>query len=92
MAINYEDLEDRFNCACDDAVKELSIRYDSDYRSQGPGKLNSFLEVIQWHFDNVETGFIEQNVLVRDDEAFRRIKTIARTFAKRCIDDYSKLR
>lgn len=92
MDVDYEDLENKFNCACDDAVKQLSIQYDSDYKAQGVGKLNSFLEIIQWHFDNVEKGFVEQNVLMEDNEALRRIKIIARAFAKKCIDDYSKLR
>lgn len=91
MAINYEDLENRFSCACDDAIKHLSFRYDSDYKTKGPEKLNSFLGVIQWYFDNVEKGFIEQHVLMEDEEALRRIKIIARMFAKRCVDDYSKL-
>jgi hypothetical protein len=91
MKLNYDDLEKRFNCACEDAAKELSVKYNSDYKSQGPEKLLSFLDLIQRQFDEVEMNFIKQNSLLGDDEALRRIKAIAKSFAKRCVNDYGKV-
>jgi hypothetical protein len=91
MGLNYEDLETQFDCACQDVVKELSVQYKSEYQSGGPGKLTAFLDLIQQEFDKVETGFIRKFSLGDDAEALRRIRGIAKAFAKRCVEDYGKI-
>jgi len=91
MALNYEDLEGRFDCACKDAVSELSLQYKSNYEPGGPGKLSAFLELVQMHFDQVESIFVRDNELSVDIEALRRIKAIAKTYAKNCVDFYGKV-
>jgi hypothetical protein len=91
MAINYEDLESQFDCACQDVVKELSAQYKSSYQSGGPDKLSAFLELIQRMFDEVEFNFVKKNDLSQDNEALRRIKGIAKLFARRCVEDYGKV-
>ena len=91
MNLNYQDLEKQFDCACQDAVKDLSVQYKSDYQEGGPGKLTAFLELIQQQFDTVEAGFIHEHNLAGDPEALRRIKSIAKAFAKRCVEDYGKI-
>lgn len=91
MSLNYEDLEHRFNCACQDVVQELSVQYKSDYQSGGPGRLTAFLDLIKKQFDEVEGNFIKHNGISEDHEALRRIKGIAKMFAKRCVDDYGKI-
>ena len=91
MALNYEELESRFDCACNDAVSDLSQQYKTDYENGGPGKLSAFLELIQMRFDQVESIFIRDNELHVDVEGLRRIKAIAKHYAKKCLDDYSKI-
>lgn len=91
MALNYEDLEKRFDCACDDAVSDLTLQYKNTYEAGGPGKLAAFLELIQMQFDQVESVFIRDNELHVDVEAVRRIKAIAKNYAKKCLDTYSKI-
>ncbi len=75
MGLNYEDLEKRFDCACNDAVSDLSVQYKSTYQAGGPGKLSAFLELIKMQFEQVESAFIRDNELHVDVEALRRIKS-----------------
>ena len=91
MTLNYEDLEHRFNCACQDVVQQLSEQYKSDYQSGGPGRLTAFLDLIKKQFDEIEGTFIRHHGLNEDSEALRRIRGIAKMFAKRCVDDYGKI-
>jgi hypothetical protein len=91
MAFNYEDLESRFDCACKVAVTDLSTQYQTNYLAGGPGKLGVFLELIQMQFDQVESVFVRENKLHADVEAIRRIRVIAKNYAKRCLEEYGKL-
>lgn len=91
MAFNYEDLESRFDCACKDAVSDLSNQYTSNYQSGGPGKLSVFLELIQVQFDQVESVFVREYELHTDVEALKRIRAIAKNYAKKCVDEYGKI-
>ncbi|MCO6146548.1 hypothetical protein [Flavobacterium sp. NRK1] len=91
MALNYEDLEKRFDCACNDAVSDLSVQYKNTYQTGGPGRLSAFLELIKLQFEQVESAFIRDNELSVDIEALRRIKLIAKSYAKKCLDEYSKI-
>jgi len=91
MALNYEDLESRFDCACKDAVSDLSAQYKNTYESGGPGKLDAFLALVQMHFDQVESIFVRDNEIAVDVEAIRRIKAIAKKYAKDCLDVYGKM-
>ncbi|AWH85811.1 hypothetical protein HYN59_12135 [Flavobacterium album] len=91
MEIDYKDLEDRFDCACKDVVTNLSQIYKSDYESQGPEKLLTFFELIQNEFDNVKLSFIRENRISSDQKALQSIFNIAKTYAKRCLDDYGKI-
>ncbi len=91
MAFNYEDLESRFDCACNDAIADLKTQYQTNYQGGGPGKLSMFLELIQMQFDQVESGFLRDNELHNDVEAVKRIRTMAKNYAKRCVEEYGKI-
>ncbi|MEL1242625.1 hypothetical protein AAEO56_00010 [Flavobacterium sp. DGU11] len=91
MEIDYTDIENRFDCACKDVVTNLSSMYKSDYQSHGPEKLLTFFELIQKEFDAVEMLFIRENKVSSDPGALHAIRAIAKTYAKRCIDDYGKI-
>ncbi|PZR08303.1 MAG: hypothetical protein DI539_22860 [Flavobacterium psychrophilum] len=91
MALDYEDIERRFDCACKSAVTELSNQYKSTYLEGGPGKLSVFLDLIQLQFDQVEATFVRENELHLNPEALKRIKVIAKNYAKNCLDEYGKI-
>ena len=91
MSFNYEDLESRFDCACKVAVTDLSTQYQTNYQAGGPGKLGIFLELIQMQFDQVESVFVRDNELHSDAEAVKRIRAIARNYAKKCVEEYGRI-
>jgi hypothetical protein len=91
MKFNYDDLEDRFHCACKTALSDLDAQYESSYHAGGPGKLSIFLELIQMQFDQVESVFIKENKLHADIEALRRIRILAKDYAKQCLNKYGKM-
>ncbi|WP_159800301.1 hypothetical protein [Flavobacterium sp. MK4S-17] len=92
MQVDYTELESKFDCACQEAVDSLATEYKSKYESGGPGKLEAFLELIQVEFEKVENNFISENKIKKDSEALKRIRAIAKNYAKRCVTDYSKLK
>lgn len=91
METDYDNLGDRFDCACKDAVEKLSDMYKSDYKSGGPEKLSAFFELIQKEFDSVESKFIRDNKIETNPQALQQIRSIAKVYAKRCIEDYGKV-
>lgn len=91
MKLDYEELESRFHCACKVALKDLDAQYTSGYHGGGPGKLSVFLELIQMQFDQVESLFVKENKLHADIEALRRIRIMAKDYAKECLDKYGKM-
>ena len=91
MENKYAELENRFDCACKEVVEKLSETYKSDYKAQGPEKLTAFLDLIQRKFDDAETLFIKENKLAADADALHAIKAIAKTYARKCIDDYGRV-
>lgn len=91
MPFNYEDLETRFDCACQNAITDLSTQYQTNYQAGGPGKLGLFLELIQMQFDQVESIFVRENDLHVDAEGLRRIRAIAKNYAKKCVEEYGRI-
>ena len=88
--IDYTDLESRFHCACQDVIGELSIQYKTNYH--GTGKLETFFSLIQSEFERVVEIFSHSNNLATDKEAMRRIQAIAKEHAKKCVDDYGRVK
>ncbi|WP_330444202.1 MULTISPECIES: hypothetical protein [unclassified Flavobacterium] len=88
-APDYNELESRFHCACEDAIGELSMQYKTHYHSAG--KLEDFFGLIQTEFERVVEIFTHKNNLAEDKEAQRRINAIAKEYAKKCVDDYGKV-
>lgn len=90
--IDYTAIEKDFECACSDVIKELGDQYKSGYTNGGPGRLEAFLDLIKNAFEKAEATFISANKLIDDPEALRRIRQIAKKHAKKCLDDYGKLK
>ncbi|MFP9099111.1 hypothetical protein ACLI09_08660 [Flavobacterium sp. RHBU_24] len=88
--VDYSVIESDFECSCGDVIKDLAQIYKSDYHSGGPGRLEAFLDLIKHAFEKAEAAFINTNNLVQDPEALRRIRQIAKTHAKKCVEEYAK--
>lgn len=91
MGLDYENLGQRFDCACQEVINKLSTVYQDDYRGAGLEKLSAFLELIQQEFDAAENNFIRDNEIGSDTRALQEIKSIAKLYAKKCLTDYSKV-
>ena len=90
--VDYSLIEGDFECACGDVIKELGKQYKSDYHGGGPGRLEAFLDLIKNAFEKAESTFINANKLIEDPEALRRIRQIAKQHAKKCLEEYGKMR
>ncbi len=91
MEIDYDDLGNRFDCACKDVVEKLSVSYAADYKGKGPDQLSAFLELIQREYDAAEALFIRENKLTSDPRALQDIKAIAKSYARKCVEDYARV-
>ncbi len=88
-SIDYDELEKSFECACQDVIGELKTQYQDHYH--GTGKLEVFFELIKNQFDNVVDVFSSNQKINGDKEAMRRILSIAKGHAKKCLDFYAKV-
>lgn len=91
-AIDYNELENKFDCACQDVIVSLSSQYKEHYQGAGPGKLEVFLELIKTEFDRILTLFTDENNIKEEKEILQRIQGIARNYAKKCAEDYGKIK
>jgi hypothetical protein len=92
MIVDYSILESDFDCACNDVVKLLSKQYRAQYSSGGPGRLEAFLDLIKNSFEQAEAAFIDKAKIADNPEALKRIRQVAKRHAKRCLDDYGKIK
>lgn len=90
--MDYSVLENDFECACSDVITDLTKQYKSEYSGGGPGRLEAFLDLIKASFEKAEALFIENSKIVNDPEALKRIRQIAKSHAKKCVEVYGKLR
>ena len=89
--MDYSLLESDFDCACGDVIKKLSEAYRSGYHTGSPGMLEAFLDLIKSEFEKAEAAFIDSNKVGADPEALRRIRSIAKKHARKCLEDYGKV-
>lgn len=90
--MDYNKIEEDFDCACQDVIKRLSTQYVSTYQSGGPGMLEAFFELIRSEFQKAEEYFIGSNNLSDNQEALKRVRAIAKNQAKKCLEHYSKVK
>ena len=88
--MDYSELENNFDCACQNAIKGLSEQFKVHYLGAGPAKLEIFFGLIKTEFERTESMFITEYKII-DKEALQRIKAIAKNYARKCLDDYGKI-
>ena len=92
MDTNYHELEENLHNACEDVHQEFSRKFKSNmYISAGGSKLEIFINDLQKEFENVTATFLKKHNLEKDTEAKKRALAITKSFAKKCIEEFSKL-
>ena len=92
MDFDYKELEEDLVKACDAVHKDFQKNFNNDvYISAGGSKLEAFINNLQAEFENTAGTFIRRHNLEKDAEAKKKVLTITKLFAKKCIEDFSKL-
>lgn len=92
MSFDYNDLERQLEKACVDVNKVFHKKYNNNmYLSAGGAKLEAFINDLQQEFESTATNFIKNNSLEKDTEAKKRIFAITKLYAKKCIEDFSRV-
>ncbi|MES2484877.1 MAG: hypothetical protein V4581_02865 [Bacteroidota bacterium] len=92
MDFNYKELERDLERACVDVHRDFNKKFDTEmYMSAGGSKLEAFINDLQKGFENTAFTFLKNNNLERDTEAKKRVFTITKLYAKKCIEDFSKI-
>jgi len=93
MTFDYKELERRLEEACEEVHKDFLDKFKDNeaYISAGGAKLEIFFTDLQKEFADAAVTFIKKNGLESDPEAKKRALTITKLYAKRCVDDYSRV-
>lgn len=92
MSFDYKELEENLSKACEEVHKDFLKRFNSDvYISAGGSKLESFINDLQAEFENAALAFIKKHNLEKDTEAKKKALSITKLFAKKCIEEFSKV-
>lgn len=93
MTFDYEKLEKDLEEACEAVHKEYMKKFngDDDYVSVGGAKLEAFIRGLQNEFESAAFSFLEQHNLDNDAEAKKRALAITKLYAKKCVEDFSRV-
>lgn len=92
MEFNYKQLEKNLEAVCVQLHKDFYQKFNSQfYLSAGGSKLESFINDLQKEFENSAVNFVATHNLEKDAEAKRRVFNITKLYAKKCIEDFSKI-
>ncbi|AWH85812.1 hypothetical protein HYN59_12140 [Flavobacterium album] len=92
MSFDYKELEEQLAIACNDVHQDFLRRFNSDiYISAGGARLEIFINDLQKEFEGAAMSFLKKYNLEKDTEAKKRILTITKLYAKKCIEDFSKI-
>jgi len=93
MGFNYKELEGKLEEACKLIHEDFIERFKSDrsYVSPGGAKLEAFITDLQKEFENTTITFLEDKGLDQDTKAKSKALAIAKSCAKKCLDDFTKI-
>lgn len=92
MTFDYEQLEKDLTIACDAVHKDFLVKFkNSIYVSAGGAKLEVFINELQKEFESVAVDFLKRTGNEGDTRAKKRALTITKLYAKKCIEDFSKI-
>jgi hypothetical protein len=88
----YKDLEKRLEKACAKAHRDFNKKFNSEvYVSAGGSKLEAFITALKLELEAAATAFITQNTLEKNTEARRKIFSMVKLHAKKCVETFSKI-
>ncbi|MCW4470862.1 hypothetical protein OGH69_17980 [Flavobacterium sp. MFBS3-15] len=92
MGFDYKELEEQLAIVCDEVHKDFLKRFNSEiYISAGGAKLEVFINDLQREFETTANAFLKKHNLEKDTEARKRVLTITKLYAKKCVEDFSKI-
>lgn len=92
MSFKYKELEKQLENSCNQLHKDFYQKFNNErYLSAGGSKLETFINELQKEFENTAVTFLAKNNLEKDTEAKKRVFTITKLYAKKCIEDFSKV-
>jgi lipopolysaccharide biosynthesis protein len=92
MTFDYKELEEQLAIACNEVHQDFLKRFNSDvYISAGGARLEIFINDLQKEFESTAAAFLKKYDLEKDTEAKKKVLTITKLYAKKCIDDFSKI-
>lgn len=93
MQLDYAEFEKELDSACNFTFKKFLSEFnnDSTYVSAGGAKLEVFIDSLQKEFDKATIAFLAKYKAEYDPEAKRKLLTIAKARAKKCIEEFSKV-
>ena len=93
MTFDYEKLERDLEDACEvvhqDFLRKFS-RSGTD-TSVGGAKLEAFINGLKNEFERAAMDFLKHHGVDNDPEARKRALTITKLYAKKCVEDFSKV-
>jgi len=92
MDFDYKELEHQLEQACIGVHRDFNKKFKTDiYLSAGGSKLEAFINDLQKEFENTAVHFLTTNSLEKDTEAKKKVFSITKLYAKKCIEDFSKI-
>jgi hypothetical protein len=92
MTFDYDKLEKELAAACEEVHKEFLLKFSNTiYVSVGGAKLEAFINELQKEFEATALEFLTNAGLEKDVHARKRALAITKLYAKRCVEDFSKV-
>ncbi|MXN89709.1 hypothetical protein GR160_00580 [Flavobacterium sp. Sd200] len=92
MSFNQKELEKLLEESCKQLHKDFYKKFNKDiYLSAGGSKLEAFITDLQKEFETTASSFIANHKLEKDTEAKKRVFAITKFYAKKCVEDFSKI-
>ncbi|WP_294823192.1 hypothetical protein [uncultured Flavobacterium sp.] len=92
MGFDYKELEGQLAIACNEVHQDFLQRFNTDiYISAGGARLELFINDLQKEFESTASAFLKKHNLEKDSEAKKRVLTITKLYAKKCMEDFSKI-
>lgn len=92
MNSKFNELKDLLEAACREVHKDFLNRFNNDtYISAGGAKLEAFITELQKEYEGIAVSFLKKHGLEKDADAKKKVLAIIKAYAKRCIEEFSKI-
>lgn len=93
MMMGYDKFEQDLEKACGGVQQKFMKRFkDGVYLSAGGSNLETFINDLQKEYQTLAVNFIKVNGLEKDAAARKRVLAVAKQYAKKCTEEFSKIK